>query len=141
MMGDSLLVAPLVEGETERAVYLPQGDWFDFHTGERLTGGRWLTIQADITTIPLFVKDGTLLPLADPVLHFEKDGRLNITVYRYGEGTLCCRLFEDDGETTAYRSGICNTVSVVWKAGDAAPRIAREGGYEYRRYQFPQAAE
>jgi glycoside hydrolase family 31 len=141
MMGDSLLVAPLVEGETERAVYLPQGDWFDFHTGERLTGGRWLTIQADITTIPLFVKDGTLLPLADPVLHFEKDGRLNITVYRYGKGTLCCRLFEDDGETTAYRSGICNTVSVVWKAGDAAPHIAREGGYEHRRYQFPQAAE
>ena len=68
MYGDAVLVAPLFAGETARKVYLPgAGAWFDFWTGARYEGGRTYEVSADLERIPLFVRDGTLLPLAKPV--------------------------------------------------------------------------
>ena len=136
LMGDSLLVAPLTEGETARPVYLPAGGWYDFNTGERLEGGRWIEAQADIHTIPLFVREGALLPLAEPFCFVTPDQPMEITLYKYGTGTASCRLFEDDGETTAYRQGECNTVTVTWNGGAPAPEIVREGHYAGERYRF-----
>ena len=62
--GDNLLVAPLVyEKQSLRSVYLPNGNWFDFFTGEQLAGSRRLKCSADWQELPVFVKDGSLIPL------------------------------------------------------------------------------
>ncbi len=103
LFGDSMLVAPLTYPEKERTVWLPSGVWYDFFTGKRFTGGTY-TVQTD--GIPVYVKEGTLLPLASPLPHIQKDTCFAITLRAYGDCKhAVCRLIEDDGETyqTAYR--------------------------------------
>ena len=71
MLGDALLVAPVVEaGATTRTVYLPEGPeaWYDFHTGERFEAGRAHTVAAPLRgALPLFARSGTAIPLAEGV--------------------------------------------------------------------------
>ena len=70
LWGRNVLVAPVVEkGATSRRVYLPRGDWYDFWTGERVEGGREITRPVDLETIPLYVREGSILPLG-PVKQF-----------------------------------------------------------------------
>ncbi len=100
LLGDSLLVAPLVAGQTEREVYLPAGEWYNFWTGEKCRGAQAHPCRADLDTIPIFVKSGSVLPLAEPVQCVKPDTVFNITVHAYGAATTGA-LFEDDGETFA----------------------------------------
>jgi alpha-glucosidase len=67
MLGDALLVAPVVQaGATSRSVYLPKGPqaWFDFHTGARFEAGQVHTVAAPLSTLPLFARFGTSIPVA-----------------------------------------------------------------------------
>jgi alpha-D-xyloside xylohydrolase len=68
MFGRDLLVAPVLEHVVrERAVYLPAGPrWTDAWTGGHMQGGTAVTIDAPIERIPLFLRDGVLLPIAQP---------------------------------------------------------------------------
>jgi len=62
MLGDSLLVAPVVEeGRTDWEVYLPGGEWIDFWTGQKMSGGCVINVDADLDSIPVFVRVGALL--------------------------------------------------------------------------------
>lgn len=64
LWGDSILVAPIfTKGSTERNVYLPQGTWWDYWTGERLEGGRDVSAKAALDSMPLCVKAGTVVPM------------------------------------------------------------------------------
>jgi alpha-glucosidase (family GH31 glycosyl hydrolase) len=67
MFGDSLLVAPVVNaGETSRSVYLPEGNWLDYNDGKTLHhGGGTITAVAPLNTIPLFVREGAIIPRGD----------------------------------------------------------------------------
>jgi alpha-D-xyloside xylohydrolase len=71
MMGTDLLVAPVVAGESERDIYLPEGEWVDFFTGAKLFGKQKLHVSVPLARIPVFVKSGAKLPLARPTLHSE----------------------------------------------------------------------
>ena len=73
MFGDSVLVTPLFAGQKSRQVYLPAGDWFDFWTREKLNGGTTIEATNGVEQIPLFVKGGTLLPLARPLEYVKPD--------------------------------------------------------------------
>jgi alpha-glucosidase len=88
LWGDSVLVAPVLRKRARRRrVYLPAGGWYDFWTGAHLSGPRSVLVDAPLTRIPLFVRAGTVLPLAD--------GELRLYP---GEGTSW--LYEDDGDTS-----------------------------------------
>lgn len=60
--GPDLLVAPVLSEATQRAVYLPPGDWLDYWTGARLQGGQTIVADAPLPRIPLYVRAGTILP-------------------------------------------------------------------------------
>ena len=65
MLGDSIIAAPIMTpGVTVRAVYLPKGVWYDYYTGKRHTGGRYVLAEAPLDRIPLFAKAGTVIPTA-----------------------------------------------------------------------------
>jgi alpha-D-xyloside xylohydrolase len=108
LMGDSLLVAPIIvpprnSGSslpTQRSIYLPGGEWYDFWTGEKLAGKRRITVNVPLDRIPLFVKAGTVLPLATPTLHTDDPASWQLTAHVYGDGTRAARLYEDDGSFT-----------------------------------------
>lgn len=64
MLGRDLLVAPVItEGATGRELWLPSGTWFDFWTGNKVLGGVRITYDCDLNKIPVFVREGTFLPL------------------------------------------------------------------------------
>jgi alpha-glucosidase (family GH31 glycosyl hydrolase) len=102
MMGDSLLVAPLFVGETEREVEFPAGSWFDFYTGEfvkNVGDAGTHTVSAPLERIPLFVRDGGVIPL-------QREDGSGLDLRFYGtapHGSF--RYYLDDGETYAYERG------------------------------------
>lgn len=62
MFGESILVAPVLDEQRERKIYLPAGcDWFDYQSKERFEGGQWITYPAPLDLLPLFVKEGSVL--------------------------------------------------------------------------------
>ncbi|MEO6016074.1 MAG: TIM-barrel domain-containing protein, partial [Polaromonas sp.] len=70
MLGDALLVAPVVQaGATSRTVYLPAGPaaWFDFHTGKQYAAGQDHTVEAPLSTLPLFARATAAIPMAAPI--------------------------------------------------------------------------
>jgi alpha-glucosidase len=65
-VGAALLVAPVVdEGAIDREVFLPDGTWYDFHTGKSFEGGRKVIVPAPLDRIPVFVLAGSVVPMND----------------------------------------------------------------------------
>lgn len=106
MMGPSLLVAPVFTGQTSREVVLPRGDWFDFYTGERVGNGETITIETELSRIPLFVKDGGIIPMMPAVNNIsQQSGVVPLEVRHYGNKASEYFLYDDDGETFDYERG------------------------------------
>lgn len=62
--GESMLVAPVTEeGSSVKNIYFPGGKWMDFFTGKVVPGNRYLTVKADITHIPVYIKENSIIPL------------------------------------------------------------------------------
>ncbi|MFJ2543189.1 alpha-xylosidase [Microbacterium sp. NPDC087589] len=62
MLGPDLLVAPVFTADGDVEFYLPAGGWTHLLTGERMTGGGWRRERHDFTSLPLYVRDGAVLP-------------------------------------------------------------------------------
>lgn len=67
LFGPDLLVAPVLLPGGRATVWLPDGHWWDWHTGERHPGNRRLELELPLDRFPLFARDGAEIPLAEPV--------------------------------------------------------------------------
>lgn len=106
MAGEYLLVAPLFTGQKSRTVTLPTGNWYDFYTGERVGNGQQITASPGLDRIPVYVKDGGIVPMMPARLHTPKVGEVvPIEVRYYGSKPGRYRLYDDDGETFNYEKG------------------------------------
>ncbi len=109
MAGEYLLVAPMFVGETSRKVVLPEGNWYDFYTGDYVGNGETITVSPGLERIPVFVKDGGIIPMMEAVLHAPRSGqKVNLEIRHYGKSDGACRLYDDDGETYDYEKGVCS---------------------------------
>ncbi|GAB6098495.1 glycoside hydrolase family 31 protein [Halanaerocella petrolearia] len=109
MVGDSIMAAPVHEPDRDkRMIYLPAGTWYDFWTGEEYEGGQHLIVDAPLDTLPLYVKAGSILPLA-PVMNYvgeEEIEELDVNIYLDKEVTEeSYELYNDDGLSFAYQEG------------------------------------
>lgn len=103
LFGESMLVCPLTYEEgTSRKVYLPEGNWYHFFTGEMLAGSREVEIHAEYNEIPVFVKEGAIIPLAKPVPYVKKDTVFEMEIKFFGEADGTFTLYDDDFETFDY---------------------------------------
>lgn len=106
MAGEYLLIAPLFTGQKSRKVVLPKGKWYDFYTGDYAGDGEVLTVTPGLDKIPVFVKDGAIIPLMPPMLHAPGQGeKVDIEIRHYGEKPGNYLLYDDDGETFNYEKG------------------------------------
>lgn len=82
MLGDALLVAPIFNNESLAEYYLPNGRWTNFFTGEVKEGGSWISETHDYLSIPLMVKENSIVSLGNvenrPDYDYEKDTELRI---------------------------------------------------------------
>jgi len=107
MAGESLLVAPLFTGQKTRKVVLPKGKWYDFYTGEYAGNGEVLTVEPGLNKIPVYVKDGGIIPMMKPLLHAPKAGeKVDLEIRFYGYKPSRYSLYDDDGETFDYEKGM-----------------------------------
>jgi alpha-glucosidase len=106
LFGADLLVAPVLnEAQTVRDVYLPAGTWFDFFTGQSHPGASHLKVSVTLSTIPLFAKAGAFV-FTQPVV--QNTGQmpgnaLQVRIFPADQSSQS--LYEDDGESFAYRKG------------------------------------
>lgn len=144
MFGRSFLVAPVtcsmyvdpdrvVSFDTIRteSVYLPQGaDWYDFWTGEYITGGQTVQKETPIDIIPLYVRAGTILPIGPRVQYAtEKEwDDLEIRLYAGADGEFT--LYEDENNNYNYQKGLFSTIKMSWDDRSRTLTIAdREGEF------------
>jgi alpha-glucosidase (family GH31 glycosyl hydrolase) len=121
LWGDAFLITPIVRiGQTSKALYLPEGTWVNFWTDEFLEGGKTINVAAPISVLPLFVKAGSIIPMA-PIMNYSDErpmDTLTLKVYPVQIGTSLFTLYEDDGKTLAYQSGSYALTRFTQSIGD-----------------------
>jgi alpha-glucosidase len=141
LCGDHLLVAPILEeGATQRTVYLPAGGWYDVWSDQRLSGPARVEVQAPLERIPVFARAGAVVPTGPPMAYVGERPVDPLTLHVYppaadhGEPQVSV-LYEDDGETYAYREGDVRLTRFTLRA-EGAPltrlQLQREVEGRYR---------
>ena len=117
LFGDSILVHIVTDYHLRTAsVYLPQGtEWIDFYTGKRYRGGQTVTVDAPLSHIPVFVKAGSILLMAQEAESTVKqdDTKLKLCIYSGGD----CQTFyyQDDNDDYSYENGNYVKIPIFWK--------------------------
>ena len=90
----------------ERDLWVPPGAWVDAWTGERIEGPREIRVSKPIHQIPLYLREGSILPLAPVYRRATEHAWDSITLDTYpSPEEASCRLYEDDGVSNGYLSG------------------------------------
>jgi oligosaccharide 4-alpha-D-glucosyltransferase len=103
--GDNLLVAPVTsQGATARMVYLPAGKWYSLANNSVTDGGKFINQPADIKQIPVFVKEGSFVPMwitKDTIKSTETYNSRDITIRYYPSASATTYVwYDDDGSST-----------------------------------------
>ena len=114
MMGDHILVAPMFAGEKTRTVYFPEGKWYDFYTGDFVGENQALVITASLEKIPLYVRDGGIIPMVPPHFHAPApDEKMALEIRHYGKMPANAELYDDDGVSFDYEKGMRSKTQLV----------------------------
>lgn len=101
LVGDSLLAAPILEESGCRRVYLPTGSWTDWWTGAQTAGPCWIDVEAGLDTIPLWMREGGVVPLGPVTDHVDQHPldslRIRIAPFA-GDGVREVRVPTETGE-------------------------------------------
>ncbi len=118
MFGESLMVCPvtqpmyygengeeLSDGVRTRSVYFPSGcGWYDLYSGKRYEGGTSAEVDAPLDKIPVFVKEGSIIPMTAPAMSTEEQ-KGEVEFRKFGEGPASYEMYEDAGDGYGYENG------------------------------------
>ena len=142
MYGPAFMVCPVTEPmyydvgskkiknkDKTREVYLPQGaNWYDFWTNVKYKGGESITANAPIEHIPLFVREGSIVPFA-PVMQYNDeypDAEWTIRIYPGADGKF--KIYEDSGDGYDYEKGEFSTWELNWNNESLVLNISERKG-------------
>ena len=133
LLGRDLLAAPVLEeGARTRRVTLPDGcAWYDWNDGfRRYAGGQTVDVPVELASIPLFLREGAILPLADnPIDSMERDRVTDLRLLLIpGAGERRFVLYDDDGVSNAYRRGEYRKTEIVMRGVGAVTVDFRSEG-------------
>lgn len=121
LYGSDFLVAPIYQNtkadekgnDVRDGIYLPQGTWIDYFTGTKYEGNRIINnFASPLWKLPLFVKNGAIIPMANPnnnVSQIDTKKRI-YEIYPYGHSTFT--EYDDDGTTEEYKDGKSVTTKI-----------------------------
>lgn len=117
MFGPAFLVNPVTAGgKNTRAVYLPASTlWYNFWTGEVYQGNQAITAGAPLTTIPLYIKAGSIIPMG-PLMEYATQkpaDDIELRVYPGANGSFT--MYEDENDNYNYEKGKYSTFTITWK--------------------------
>lgn len=109
--------------------YLPAGTkWFDFWTGKQYNGGQYVNISTSIAEVPMFMRAGSIIPLA-PEMEYtgeKKWDNLEIRLYPGANGNFT--LYEDEGDNYNYEKGMYATINFHWDDANKILTIGKQEG-------------
>ena len=131
-------IEQLKEGKTDfskektTTKYLPKGaNWYEFYTEKLYKGGRNVTFTTTIDRTAMFVKAGTILPLA-PVMQYAQQSQWdNLDIIVYPGSNAVFTLYEDEGDNYNYERGVYSTITMKWNDSQRTFTV------EARQGQFP----
>ncbi len=131
LFGPAIMVCPVFEYKaTSRSVYFPEGTWYDFYTGERIEGGRRITVDAPYERIPLYVRAGSIIPMGPDMEWTDEKPLEEVTLMVYPGANSDFTLYEDDGLTYGYERGEYAVTRIHWNNAVGKADIGpREGSY------------
>jgi alpha-glucosidase/alpha-D-xyloside xylohydrolase len=116
LWGDHFLVAPVLEpGATRRRTYLPAGAWWDFWTNQKTVGGTEIAREVDLSTIPLYVRAGAIVPMGPARQYAMERSEEPVTLRVYPGADGRSSWYEDDGISFAYRKGQFTRIDCTWQ--------------------------
>ena len=138
MFGDDLLASPVVAPMSpdtllaHKAVWLPEGEWFEWFTGARLAGNRVVERDFAIDEIPLFARAGAIIPMQPKRNRVDEHpvDPLILTLFPGADGST--RVYEDAGNSQTYQAGDVAWTRIVQTRSPHAVRLevsATEGAY------------
>jgi alpha-D-xyloside xylohydrolase len=129
MFGPSILVAPVYEYQAvQRNVYLPaRTSWFDFYTGQQYEGGKEVTVDAPLDHIPLFVKEGSIIP-AGPEIQYTSEKSDPVTLYIFPGKNASFALYEDEGVNYNYETGKYSIIQFTYDEASGTLTIGDRAG-------------
>lgn len=133
IFGEKILVCPIIEPNAKgRRMYIPKGKWYNFWTDKVIRGGRELWVDSDIETIPIFIKEGAIIPKY-PIQQYvgEKDfDEVTLEVY-YKKGKEKSQLFDDAHDGYDYTKGrfSLRTFKFMGKENEIIIQQHKEGKY------------
>lgn len=129
--GEALMVCPVVEENARgREVYFPgEGKWYDFWTGKTYMGGECVWVEAALDTIPVFVKEHTILCMKDVEMYTDEKPQAPVYAAVFGD-TAQGYYYNDDGETYDYQKGSYEEKELRFEKGLLYVCSRNEGGEE-----------
>ncbi len=132
LFGPSLLINPVCTyGARSKEIYLPAGQgWYDLYSGKYEAGGRRVVAEAPYERIPVFVKEGSILPVGPELQYSNEKPADPITLYVYTGKDASFTLYEDENNNYDYEKGVCSRISITYNETSGTLRIgAREGSF------------
>jgi len=132
LFGPDLLVNPVYEyGARSRSVYLPKGNgWYDLYSGKYTNGGQTITADAPYQRMPVFVKEGSIIPFGPEIQYTSEKPADPITLYVYTGLDASFTLYEDEGNNYNYEKGAFSNIRFSYSEADKTLTInAREGSF------------
>ncbi len=132
LVGEHILVAPVLEqGVTKRMVYLPEGTWYDYWTGEKIEGSQYILRDAPIDVCPMYIKAGSIIPTYE-VVQFVGEKPYNKLHLLVTPGNGSYVHFQDNGEDYAYKNEKYNLYHFSTdENGIVATEMLHKGYQEY----------
>lgn len=134
MIGQNIMATPTTMDSTARTIYFPNGIWYDYYTLKQYTGGKSYMIEIQMDKLPLFVKEGSIVPVATPLNFIDDHTVFEITCKVFGNTPAPFSLFEDDGVTYNFQKGVYN--KVVLSVANGKGSTERKGNFKGVRYNI-----
>ncbi|MFB9863864.1 TIM-barrel domain-containing protein [Rufibacter immobilis] len=130
MFGPSLLVNPVyVKGATKRNLYLPANtSWYNLYDGSYQKGGKQITADAPYERLPLFVKEGSILPFGPELQYTAEKPAETITLYVYGGKDASFELYEDENTNYNYEKGKFATIPITYQEASKTLTVGKRQG-------------
>ena len=114
--GDEILVAPVYEKSAiNQKLFLPKGKWINYWTNELLLGDTEYAITSPLTQIPLYIKEGAIIPMRKYASSIEKGNNNTLELHIYPGENSSFNLLEDDGISNDYLRGIYAITKIEMK--------------------------
>lgn len=133
LFGPSIMVCPVYEYKArEREVYLPEGTgWYDFYSGKYYTGGQTINASAPYERIPLFIREGAIIPVGPEIEYTGMDDGKEIKLFVFEGRNNDFALYEDENVNYNYEKGACSLIPFKYDEESKTLKIGnREGTFE-----------